>query len=52
VGSSIVLSRNLLEGAGRLSTIGLRCHLNQRFDDSDADRFIDLDELGGEVDCE
>jgi hypothetical protein len=52
VGSSTVLSRNLLAGAGRLSALGLGCHLNQRFDDSDGDRDIDPDELGGEVACE
>jgi hypothetical protein len=51
VGSGTVLSRNLLEGAGRLSAINLACHQNQRFDDADADRFIDASELGGEIDC-
>jgi hypothetical protein len=52
VGSSTVLSRNLLEGAARLSATKLACHLNQRFDDADGDRFIDAAELGGEVECQ
>jgi len=52
VGSSTVLSRNLLEGAARLSATNLECHLNQRFDDADGDRYIDSAELGGEVDCQ
>jgi hypothetical protein len=51
VGSGVVLSRNLLEGAARLSATNLACHQNQRFDDVDADRFIDASELGGEIDC-
>jgi len=51
VGSATVLSRNLLQGVARLSAIRLACHLNQRFDDADADRLIDASELGGEVDC-
>jgi len=51
VGSGTVLSRNLLEGTAELSASDLRCHQNQRFDDVDADRYIDDAELGGEVDC-
>jgi hypothetical protein len=51
VGSGAVLSRNLLEGAASLSATNLACHQNQRFDDADADRFIDASELGGEIDC-
>lgn len=51
VGSAAVLSRNLLEGAGPLSANNLGCHQNQRFDDVDADRYIDEEELGGEIPC-
>lgn len=52
VGRGTVLSRNLLQGATRLSATNLACHLNQRFDDVDGDRFIDAPELGGEVACQ
>lgn len=52
VGSGVVLSRNLLQGTTELSSNQLACHLNQRFDDADADRQIESSELGGEIDCQ
>lgn len=51
VGSNAVLARNLLEGTGRLSGTNIGCSLNQRFDDRNADRQIDEQELGPEIAC-
>lgn len=51
VGTNAVLARNLLEGTARLLGTNLACSLNQRFDDRNADRQIQDDELGTEIDC-